>query len=85
MQVGREVERQHWCDLCTLLHEEIPVKQKTVDLRKIYDENDNCRPLKTCIDLSFNINGTEVSESITYSPFYTREEEDKLDSVSGSH
>ena len=74
-QVGREAENQHWCDMCALLHQEKPYKQKTVDLRKIYDENDNCRTLKTWVDLSVIVNGTEFSESVTYSPFFTSEEE----------
>ena len=81
-QVGHEAENQHWCDMCALLHQEKPFKQKTVDLRKIYDENDNCRTLNTFIDLSVNVNGTDLSESLTYSPFYTSEEEGRLDSVS---
>mgnify|MGYP001171110744 FL=1 len=81
LQVGREVENQHWCDMCALLHQEKPFIQKTVDLRKIYDENDNCRTLNTFIDLSVNVNGTELSESFTYSPFYTSDEENRLDSV----
>ena len=75
MQVGRKAENQHWCDMCALLHQGNQEKQKNVDLRKIYEENDNCRTLKTWVDLSVSVNGTELSKSVTYSPFLTSEEE----------
>ena len=75
LQVGRKAENQHWCDLCALLHQGNQEKPKNVDLRKIYDENDNCRSLKTWVDLSVYLNDTGLRESFTYSPFLTSEEE----------
>ena len=66
--------------MCALLHQEGTGEQKTVNLRKINDENDNCRALKTFIDLSVNVNGSVFSKSITYSPFLTSEEEELMDS-----